>query len=144
MGPRACAQKCFASKRNRALVYLDMSPDANWLQTMVSQKHFEDNEIMTPIMRIPGMHVDGIAWDIMHVLYLGIGKDAAGSAIACLVLSGSLGSMDASLLHTQVPTCIHNSLILPRPGRCHVHDFPTQILNSRGDNIDTFTNLGTS
>ena len=99
-GANRCCPKCLASKNAGETFYGDVRETAGWRSTLIGTASYLDNmRRRSPIVDLPGWHVDLTLWDLMHNLYIGVGRDAAASAIVLLVELGYWqGGVDCSLV----------------------------------------------
>ena len=80
--------RCFASQTQSDLLWTDLSDDAPWTRTTVRTGDFLNNYTTAPsLCKIHGWSADTLLWDMMHVLFLGIGPDLCGSAMLLLVVT---------------------------------------------------------
>ncbi len=83
------ALRCFASKTAERFLFTDLRDEAAWQATIVDIQNFIDNArhfgIEPPLCSIEGWTSFALFWDVMHNLYIGIGRDLCGSAIARLI-----------------------------------------------------------
>lgn len=102
---RFICRDCWASRVLEELIYTDTRPSALWRLTRETNERFLMHAAQnrwSMLLELPGMHRDLIVDDLLHVLYLGMLKDAVGSALRVLTTAGwfavAEGSVNAALL----------------------------------------------
>jgi len=65
---------CMASQSVPGLLYTDVGPNAGWIATIQEQG---DN--LPPLAATPGWHWNSYFADVLHTVWLGVGRDAVGS-----------------------------------------------------------------
>lgn len=88
--------------------YRNFGPTRAWPLTELGHEQYvlRDRAALSPWLKMPGFRLETMAWDWMHNVYLGTGRDLLGSGIRLLVLSGVYSStglveMDDILSHVQ-------------------------------------------
>ena len=80
--------KCFASKTSEDLLFTNMLDDAMWRDTHIGNDDFKQNALrfgnLPALCLIEGWSSDTLLWDMMHNLFIGIGRDVCGAALARL------------------------------------------------------------
>ena len=80
--------RCWASKTSQALLWTDMSETAAWRETTVRTAEFltnaEHQGEVPALCGVRGWSADTLHFDIMHNLFIGSGRDLAGSALSLL------------------------------------------------------------
>ena len=78
---------CWASKVLARLIYTDVTLAAAWRLTRESNQQFMRHAARlgwSLLLELPGIHRDLIVDDLLHVLYLGVLRDATGTALRVL------------------------------------------------------------
>jgi hypothetical protein len=84
---RLVCPECFASSTDDMFNYADTRADAPWRMTRVRHDHWEENtpaDARPSISHIRGWHVSLVYWDLLHMLFLGVGQDFVGSALVVM------------------------------------------------------------
>ena len=92
--------RCFASQTQDLLLYTNLADDAPWLQTIVRTSAFLANARMQGslpgLCQIEGWSSESLLWDAMHNIYIGVGRDVAGSALDLLCSEQYYGNLSPS------------------------------------------------
>lgn len=85
-------------------MYTNVGPDAAWRKTRISHDTYMLTDGSSPWALVRGWHIDLCYRDICHVVFLGWGKDLAGSLILQFAehhkeLHAELVTMDNALHH---------------------------------------------
>lgn len=84
---RLMCHQCMATK-GPPFPYADLGEQAGWLRTVGLLPYW--SLAAPPALTLaPGFSEDTARWDVLHCYYLGLGRDAAGSAIAMLMARGT-------------------------------------------------------
>ena len=79
--------KCFGSQTETELLWTNLLDDASWQATTVKTSEFLSNlrTEVPSLCEVKGWSAETLFWDIMHILFGGVGKDACGSSLTLLM-----------------------------------------------------------
>ena len=85
---RFLCSKCFASKTSDDLLFTNILDDAMCRDTHIGNDDFKQNALrfgnLPALCLTEGWSSDTLVWDMMHNLFIGIGRDVCGAALARL------------------------------------------------------------
>lgn len=85
---------CLAGKGKHcrpAMNYRNFGASAAWPLIEISHEGYLQLETPSPWNMVPGWRVETCAYDFMHVVYLGTGRDLVASGIRMMVIRGVFG-----------------------------------------------------
>jgi hypothetical protein len=85
---QCCATQAF-KHAPRDVLYTDFSAEALWRQTILGNETYMES-CTSPWRIIEGFRAETLYWDLMHIIYIGFGRDLLGSAIGELLIEGLL------------------------------------------------------
>ena len=85
--------KCFASQTEADLLYTNLLDDAGWTCTDVQTSHLLEEFADAPegapsLCSIEGWSAEMMFWDLMHILFIGLGRLICGSSMVLLCVTG--------------------------------------------------------
>ena len=129
--PRLC-DSCLASSGKRScrfMNYRNFGTSAAWPLTVLSHEDYLRLEaVPSPWVSVEGFRLGSVSWDLLHLIFLGHGRDLVASAIRVIIREGCydyvcydyVGSnqLDAilSVVHKEIhDTCTKNGPLGPCP-----------------------------
>lgn len=73
--------------------YRNLGTTAAWPLTCITHQMYldMDSNSLSPWISVPGWKLETVAWDLMHNLYLGTGRDLVASSIRAMIDCGVFG-----------------------------------------------------
>ena len=73
------------------MAYRNFGSTAAWRLTEISHETYMqmDRESMSPWACVSGWRLDTVAWDFLHMVYLGTGRDLFASGLRALIQQGA-------------------------------------------------------
>lgn len=137
--------KCFACNHQEPLAFTDVREAATWRYTVERQEHYLANtpeDQRSPLVRLRGFDVALILPDLLHVCYLGVGRDVCGSALEVMAQQEAWGP-GAPNECLQLALNLHKTwLSANRLGTCSLDDLTLQKLHSGDRTFPEFPGKG--